>query len=714
MSQVPGINPYPGVVSPAYIPAIDQNYHMGSAAATPGGGIASGNTGFTNVGSGTYTALNQTLQRYAEYFDPFIQKDSQQFLMWWRDRIPRGDYQFFNGLGAETRIFRGGIPYQTGLGKFKDISEDPSTGICGVGDYSTTGYAWERIEWSGKQFPWGSEPICLDTLLYSPQAKEQLAWILQVGADFGKSVQEVWNRETYISKSVQYKRSFVMTRDFDASSDSPRYYFNPFLTASAAAGTDAECDIDHDGDADALRILLGTGSITNQPGSFILFPADTDIEPLNFDVLDHVHSMLDQACGSAAIGELSGQKLYGLHVSYMDLEKFFKGNEALRDGWRRSTPQKLINGYDMGVREFRGWTIQDDTNQMRFKLVKRMDSFSGAAFTSKTSAPADMAFLEGRDVYMAEFVPAVTLDTSRAMLNTSMSGGVGADVPIGDMPGVPVPNPEYWSAELAIAPVFMNNVMTNFFEGARPTSLGSQTTFGPFPGLNGNWNWVNYQTDNNPVGKVGRFLGEYRIHQKPDTKVFYTTSFLYRRSTEKLRSIGPIDNWMTNQGDPSKIGAVAIDRISTPTALVLAATDDTAAKIAAKAVAANDAAFADTLITGLRVRAMSPVKGAAVGKNVTVTLSGVATSGFITETRGAPDYSIAFTEKLLSGPGAVSATGIGYCEDDNNEALVGKLAKWTVVYTAADAEATPAVEESTDITWTAFALNSAADTIALA
>ena len=117
------------------------------------------------------------------------------------------------------------------------------------------------------------------------------------------------------------------------------------------------------------------------------------------------------------------------------------------------------------------------------------------------------------------------------------------------MNGGPIPaeNEDYVDAELAIAPVFMNNVLTNLFETQGTVNLGSGTHFGAFPALNGQWGWVlNPKTEDNPFEQIGKFYGLFLIHQKPEDRVRDTISFLYRRCKETIRAKCPIENKRVN------------------------------------------------------------------------------------------------------------------------------------------------------------------------
>ena len=94
---------------------------------------------------------------------------------------------------------------------------------------------------------------------------------------------------------------------------------------------------------------------------------------------------------------------------------------------------------------------------------------------------------------------------------------------------VPEPNPEYYRAELGIGIIWMNDVFTNLFDTPL-ANLGSGMTFGPMPGFNGEWQWINIRENNfNQLGETGYFYGRYRIWPKPGLFSTECTVFLYRR-----------------------------------------------------------------------------------------------------------------------------------------------------------------------------------------
>lgn len=480
-----------------------------------------------------YFRYNQMMMTFAQNFDPFVQRKEIASPRWWFSRIPRGAFQLFNGLVHETRIYRGGLTTYAGLSQWEDIDPYPdgTHDPCAPMKYDTYTYAWETLAWKGKRAGWGSDPICLDTLKFVNQAVEQLGWILETGANYGIDMQEVWNRDMFIYQSVQAGHSFVMSSESPDLLNSPRYIYNPFVKFGT---TEAD----------------GTANKTYADKPFIVIDASVKIEPLNFDVLDQVREYLKTQCPEAAVGHIGGEPMFALAVSHDDVERYIRGNEEERKYWIEANPQALITHYGFAPSTFRRWTITNDGNQLRFKLKRHIASYTAAEALHYGNVGKKE--FENKPVWIAEYVP------------PRIEGRVGINGA-----GVPTVNPAYYTAELAIAPVFMNKIFTNLFVPSVNT-LGSGTYFGPVTGLNGKWAWRNIiSEDKNPEGKIGNFYGTFEIVPKPDTCVFECFSYLYQRCVTNVPSICPIENAEINK--PFTTDAAKLDK-----ALVLKANDTTA------------------------------------------------------------------------------------------------------------------------------------------
>lgn len=479
--------------------------------------------------------FNHLLMNLTPMFPQLIQKEVLVRPRFWHDRIPRGAFQLFNGTTGETNIFRGALYKFAGLDEWQDIDPVPSStnNPCGSGQYDTIKYGWERLQWSGKKAYWGSDPICLDALKFSPKVQEQLAMILSAGAEYGIQMQEVWNRDTFIYQSVLFGRSFVMSTDFYGPTDSPRYFYDPFTKFGTTAEASATSHIADKNVVDRPFILIDATSMDQ-------------VEPLNFDVLDQVRESLKIRCPSAAVSRGAGEPMFALAVSSDDVERYIRGNEEERRYWIENDPAALIQHYGFAPNTFKRWIITNDGNQLRFK-VKGTYTYDAKTFGGVGSD----YFAAGQKVMVAVAVDPQIPSKTRV--------GIG---------GSPIPedNPDYYRAELAIAPIFMNQVFTNLFVPTVST-LGSGTYFGPVTGLNGKWGWTNFRDSTNPEGNVGKFFGKFEIVPRPETHVFHCTSFLYRRCTQPLRSLCPSENVRVNpdlslSADTNGSGVVKTRKVS--------------------------------------------------------------------------------------------------------------------------------------------------------
>ena len=468
------------------------------------------------LASGNIPKYNQMMMTMAENFDPFMQKQEAEDPHWWINRIPRRAYKLFNGIVQQTNIYRGGLSVYSGLGDWQDMANDPTKAdMCDALPFKTYQYAWETRAWTGKKTAWGSDPICLDIFKFTPQAIEQLGWILETGVKFGTAIQNVWNRDMFIYHSVMAGRSYVMSSEYRGAS-SARYIYEPF------------CKV---GQSEA-----GVLSATAVDKPFIVIDATNDVEPVNFESLQLLRRELERVCPDGAVGSIAGGRMYALGISADDLDKYIRGNEEERKNYMEGNPAALIRGYDISPTTFRKWLITEDGDQLRFKFFKYIPEYTSGE--AEAYGYVGLKEFEGKKVFIA-----VAVDPMR----DGKPGINGAKIPEA--------NPEYDLAELAIAPVFMNHVYTNEFVGDVST-LGHGTYFGVVKGLNGQWAWYNIQTEKNPDMKIGNFKGVFEIVPKPEARAVYATSFVYRRCAQPLKSLCPAENANINPHASSKSAGI--------------------------------------------------------------------------------------------------------------------------------------------------------------
>ena len=492
-----------------------------------GTGYAQGMLGFSQV----MWAAVQTV-------DPLIEKKLMMVPRFWHDRIPRGQFQLHNGLVHQRRIFRGTIYKTSGLEEWEAIDPIPSLSNdpCRFPKHGSIDYAWDQLAWSGVRAAWGSDPICANAFRYIQDAAQQLALILDAGMEVGVNMQETFNREFYLLQSVNFGRSFVMSSVTYGQSDAPRFFYDPFVKFQSSAGGT------FGGDATekvAVQELVTRGG---KPHPFVVMDASVEVEPLNWYSLDRVHEMLKIRCPDAAIGNNNGEPVFGLMANNDDVVKSIEGDDKVYREWLEAKPQALIDDYKLTFRTYRDWGIISDPRQLRFKIHRFIDKNSWTDAECTKYGGVGRELVGKAPVYIALAVDPIVPEANRKGTN-------GGDIPC--------ENIDYVNAELAIAPVFMNNVFVNEFETQGQVDLGNGTHFGAFPALNGQWSWVRGpQTEADPFQQTGKFYGLFLIHPRPETRVYDTMSFIYRRCKESIRARCPVENQRVNP-DAAKKGTDA-------------------------------------------------------------------------------------------------------------------------------------------------------------
>lgn len=506
---------------------------------------------------------NDKMLTLAEHWDEFIMARSIKNPNVWHDRVPRGAYQLFNGLEQKTNIYRGGLPVQAGLSTWKAIGlsrkpggDDVGFDNCAMGTPHTYSYAWETVQYSGYQDEWQSEPVCLGDLKFVDFAKEQLNLIVRTGVDYGISMLENWNREMYVQQAMLSERGMVMATGALSFEDNATYRFSydPFAKVADADGNEVP---------------------------FITFDANLDISTLNWEFLDYLSVTMADRCGEAALAVESGMPVFGLMIDMLDFERMIKADPALVNEWLYAQPEKLIEGYSMGMKRYRRFALLHDSRQMRYRV-------------KEIKADGDL------------------VATRVLPLRAGRAGTIGF---------VPEPNPEYYRAEIGIGVIFMNDVLQNLFVPSID-SLGSGQTFGPAPGLTGEWRWINIQDNvSNQLGETGYFYGRFQVFPKPLLFAHDCTVFAYRRCAHAIRTACKIESHAdvdTGAIDVA-VDAVAADFDTTPNRITL------------------------ELVSLLDTR---------IGEAVTVTHGGGATPMYVAEDADAPIYTFTWKAGAANAPSA--------------------------------------------------------------
>lgn len=425
--------------------------------------------------------LNDRLIALGEHWDPFFKDAQKSMPKVWIDRIKKGTFDNFKGVAQSSTYYRGGLPMQAGLGNWHAVRTSATDGEGGLlydsclpDTPSTYDFTMETLTYSGYSTSFQSPNFCVNDLKYKDFAQQQLAAIIKTGVEYGRSIQETFNREMYVHFASRVGRSAILTDGALGFVNDPskRFVYDPFATTANANGEQVP---------------------------YIEFDASLKVSTLNWEYLDYLRSDLAMRTGTAALSTINGSPVFGLMISLPDFEKYVKSDPELREDWRHAEPRALIDNYPAAFKQYRSWAIMEDMAQMRFQP-------QGITTDGKVRA----------------------LRVLPLRLSAACTGG-------DDTMGRRVePNPEYALAELAIGVVFLNDVFTNLFE--KPvTTLGSGTSFGTGVGYDGAWQWLNIQDAvTNPLKEHGFFFGRYCIHPRPGDNVMNATVFLYRRCTQVL------------------------------------------------------------------------------------------------------------------------------------------------------------------------------------
>ena len=472
---------------------------------------------------GFQTAIWASLQTV----DPLIEKKVMRLPRFWHDRIPRGVFELGNGAVRQRRFFRGSLYKTVGLDNWEPIDPVPSISNdpCRFPKHSSVDYAWDQLAWSGMRAAWGSHPICANAFRYIKDAAEQIAIELEAGMEVGVHMQETFNRDFFVLQSVNFGRSYIMSQKTRGQENAPRYFFDPFVKFGATSNAATKTV-----NADLVRGSDG------HPHAFIVMDASVEVEPLNWTSLDSIHEMLALRCRDAAIATENGEPVFGIMVNNIDVMKSVEGDDRVYREWLEAKPQQLIDDYKVTFKTYRNWGIVSDPTQLRFKIKRHIAQYDPDVYGGVGEE------LRGKEVFIAIAVEPQVAEKKRKGIN-------GGDIPC--------ENFEYVNAELAIAPVFMNNVFTNEFETQGQVNLKNNMTFGAFPSLNGQWGWVRGpQTEADPFQQTGKFYGLFLLHPRPEARVYDTMSFVYRRCKESLRAKCPVENPRFNP-DAAKRGEAA-------------------------------------------------------------------------------------------------------------------------------------------------------------
>lgn len=430
-------------------------------------------TGVDQTLNGRLVPADGKLLQMAEHFDQFITAHEMANPSVWRDRLPKGTFDLFNGSSQKTNVFRGTLGPQQGLNTWRAIaaSSKPSAGNPSGFDacaYQPQTYTWgmDTLDFSGMRQEWTSPFFCVNDLKFQDMAKQQLAFIIRAGSRVVDDAKEVFNRENYVKTAVAAGKGLVL----------------------------CEGALDYI-DNSAFRFAYDPHTVDADGNTYITFGAALlpKVSSLNWTFLEHIRAYLSDQCPECAVGRESGMPIFSLMIDLLDFQRMVENSPDLREDFRYARPQQLIDGFDMGFKVYRGYALMHDPRQMRFKVTSN----------------------DGTTVTATRVVPR----------KATRVGTIGT---------IPESNPDYILAELGVGVLFMNQIIQILVP---PTinNMGSGMTFGPAPGFNGEWTWINeYDKETNPLKENGYFFSRMEFFVKPLIYSQEATVFLYRRCPQAI------------------------------------------------------------------------------------------------------------------------------------------------------------------------------------
>ncbi len=443
-----------------------------------------------------------------------------------RDRIPMGKMELFNGMAQKAYVFRGTLGPQAGLTDWVAIepSRKPSGNDAGVDacTYNPQTYTWsyDELTYSGMKTSWRSPVFCVNDLKYQDRAEQQLAMILKAGFQNTDQIKETYAREQYLATAANGGKMILLTEG---------------------------------GGLDYLISADPASKVTYDPktSTSITFPAASldKLSTLNFSQLDLIHQYLSDQCPDAALSYEGGMPVYGLMIDVRDFEKFVLEDDELREDFRRAIPMRLIEGFNMSFKVYRGWAIMHDPRQPRWNSAT---------------------------------VTASTVTATRVLPRQATKAGI--------VGYIPESNPGYVTASLGAATVFMKNVIQILVPSV-VSSLGTGMVFGPAPDFNGAWSWLNIQdAKDNPLKENGYFFSRYEYFCKLLEYAQDVHVIIYRRCMQSRKTGCAVESESTAADSASLASAPAADDFSAANdTVVLTLTKKLTAGVGDKVTITNDA-----------------------------------------------------------------------------------------------------------------------------
>jgi len=216
--------------------------------------------------------------------------------------------------------------------------------------------------------------------------------------------------------------------------------------------------------------------------------SDPVIGILSWDIIKKITRRLQMQVPMAAIGNLDGRPSFGLVMDLDDFDTMIEKDPELREDWRNSSKADLLIENYGKTTTYKGASLMHDTLSPRFSMKKKV----------------------GNIQYLKRVDPMVATTADL----------IGERVDVSE---------DYLNAEFGSLFVFMKDVYMTEVPASGPSAPGAGTSFGATPGLNGEWKWLNYQTDDNPLMENGYWFMRAEAFAKPLDNREEPVMIIYRR-----------------------------------------------------------------------------------------------------------------------------------------------------------------------------------------
>lgn len=437
--------------------------------------------------AGTSTAVGNRLipadallVSYAEHFDPFLVDWQQSHPSVFRDLIPKGTFAPFNGASQKSYVFRGSLGVQAGLADWSKVepSQKPVGQAAGV----------DRCQWNPRTYTWAYDMFQNSGL--------RTSWRSPIFC-----VNDLRDMD-----EAKRQLGLILSAGTDVVDQTREVYAREVYVKTAVEAGRGIVLVEGGGvnyiDDSTLHFAYDPFLVDADGDTYITFPAALlpRLSTLNWSQLDLIKAYLSDQCPDAASSSEGGMPIFPLMLDTIDFEKMVYADSELREDFRYAKPQQLIAGFDMGFKVYRGFALVHDRRQMRYKIA----SVDANTVTCKRVLPR-------REKAIASVVG-----------------------------HAPETNPDYLSAELALAIVFLSDSVQILVPQAI-TNMGSNMVFAPQPGFNGEWSWINIpDIDTNPLSEKGLFFSRFEYHLQPLRYAQEITVILYKRCTASVKTGCPV------------------------------------------------------------------------------------------------------------------------------------------------------------------------------